>query len=147
MLPNSAAIAASDSVQDDAPVAGIACVVAPATAPAGDTAVGATGTGPAESTDPEDGIAMNGVAPDGVPEESVVGQVTIWSAAIVIVWVSLVTTGSAVSRTHARVSYLYGVVVTVRFWTKVVASHTLKPSIQASNTTSAGGGASMYDSE
>ena len=109
MLPNSAAIAASNSVQDDAPVAGSACVVAPASAPAGDTAVGATGTGPAESTDPEDGVAMNGVAPDGVPEESVV--------------------------------------VTVRFWTKVVASHTLTPSIQASNTTSAGGGASMYDSE
>lgn len=104
MLPNSAAIAASNSVQDDAPVAGSACVVAPATAPAGDTAVGATGTGPAESTDPEDGVT-----PDGVPEESVV--------------------------------------VTVRFWTKVVASHTLTPSIQASNTTSAGGGASMYDSE
>ena len=142
MLPNSAAIAASDSGQDDAPVAGSACVVAPATAPAGDTAVGATGTGPAESTDPEDGVT-----PDGVPEESVVGQVTIWSAAIVIVWVSLVTTALAVSRTHARFSYLYGVVVTVRFWTKVVASHTLTPSIQASNTTSAGGGASMYDSE
>lgn len=142
MLPNSAAIAASNSVQDDAPVAGSACVVAPATAPAGDTAVGATGTGPAESIDPEDGVA-----PDGVPEESVVGQVTIWSAAIVIVWVSLVTTALAVSRTHARFSYLYGVVVTVRFWTKVVASHTLTPSIQASNTTSAGGGASMYDSE